>query len=279
MNHHPEGPLRVTRIRPGLAPDPGDGPFAVERLTALTHDLSNLLDGSLRCLLLARRRLEAGAPAAELDSARRQIDTVYSALERMAELVHAVMSGAGALSPAAQYWVRRAVTLEEAITHAAEVLTPEADQHGITIQTRISERAGGLPAGSLYCVILNGIRNALESIQRAQSESRGNQRPTMGGLIEVSGDAGPLNAAGVVMLRIEIRDDGRGLSSVEDARRALEVGYSTKPGSAGVGLAMAREVVREVGGSIELLLREDRRANARRGAVLRINYPIVVEGA
>ena len=43
----------------GTAPtaDPTDASFAAARLTALTHDLANLLDGSMRCLGLAERTL------------------------------------------------------------------------------------------------------------------------------------------------------------------------------------------------------------------------------
>lgn len=278
QHRHPNGPLRVTRVRPGLSPEPADSPFAVERLTALTHDLANLLDGSLRCLLLARRSMEAAPPAMELDAARKQIETVFGALQRMAELVHSAMCGAGAISPAAQHWVRRAVTLQESITHAADVLTPEAGQHGVRLDVRIAEDAASLPAGPLYTVLLNGMRNALESIIRAQAEHP--PLPGQAGHIEVIADCTPVNAAGVTTLRIEIRDDGRGIASTEDARRALDYGYTTKPGgTGGVGLALARDVVREVGGAIELLPREDRARSTRPGAVLRINYPVVAPEA
>jgi signal transduction histidine kinase len=276
MSKHrkPHGPLRVTRVRPGLSPDPADAPFAVERLTALTHELGNLLDGALRCQLLARRSLSAMAPAAEILATQRHLDTIHGALERMAELVHAAMSGAGAVSPAAQHWLRRSVTLHEAINHAADVLFPEAQQHGIRIDWRITPDAASMPAGPLYTVLINGLRNALESIQRSQGERTGNHD----GLVEILADAGPMNASGVVLLNIEIRDDGRGLPSIEDGRRAIDVGYSTKPGSPGVGLALAHEVVREVGGTIELLPREDRAGMARPGAVLKISYPVVAPG-
>jgi nitrogen fixation/metabolism regulation signal transduction histidine kinase len=229
----------------------------------------------MRCQLMARRSLAAMAPAAEVQVARRHLDTVAGVLERMAELVHAAMSGAGAVSPAAQHWLRRAVTLQEAINHAADVLFPEAHQHNIRIEWGVSPQAAALPAGPLYTVLLNGMRNALESIQRAQAE----RRTTEAGLIEITADAGPMNAAGVVILHVDIRDDGRGIPSAEDGRRALGAGYTTKPGSAGVGLALSHEVVREVGGSIELLQREDRAGMVRPGAHLKIHYPVIAPGS
>ena len=67
----------------GDHPDAVDGPFVVERLTALTHDLANLLDGSMRCLGLARRALGrelAVVGVDEIEESRRQVDTVYGAL-------------------------------------------------------------------------------------------------------------------------------------------------------------------------------------------------------
>jgi signal transduction histidine kinase len=288
--HQPDRPpsaaLRVTHVRAGLSPDPVDSPFAVERLTGLTHDLAGLLDGSLRCLLLARRSLAAAGPRAELQTARRQIETVYQALERMADLVHAAMSGAGGMASVMQR-KQPSMTLGDSILHAADVLLPEAEQNGIAIETRISDRAGCLPVGPLYTVVLNAMRNALESIERAQTDpARLNadarsprNAPVHGGLIEVYADVGPASAAGVIILHIEIRDDGHGVESEESARRAVDVGYTTKRGSLGIGLALAHDVVREVGGSIELRRREDRKDPLRPGAVLRIRYPMVVPEA
>ncbi len=55
---------------------------------------------------------------------------------------------------------------------------------------------------------------------------------------------------------------------------AFDFGFTTKPGSLGVGLALAREVIREIGGMIELGHRDERRGSKRPGAVLRIAYPV-----
>src|SRR5207253_8328029 len=138
------------------------------------------------------------------------------------------------------------------------------------IALTIAPAAGALPAGPLYSVLLNGIRNGVEAIARSAPDERG-RRP---GRIDIAasirpprrGDDGAIDVA-----VIDIRDDGRGLPG-GDPDRAFELGFSTKPGSLGVGLALSREVVRELGGSIELIRRSDRSSPMRPGMVLRIHY-------
>jgi signal transduction histidine kinase len=275
-DHRPvsPGPLRLS---PGRAerPDAVDGPFAVERLTKLTHDLNGLLDGSLRWLGLARGSLAAARAAAgdaPLERASRQIETVYAALERMADLVHAAMRSSGSVVGSVTITPTHPITIAEAVQHAADVVTPEAEEHGVSVGVMVSPEAAGKGAGPLYSVLLNGFRNALESVLRAR------QRDGCGGEIRGSVRLEPVGdqtGGGVDLLLIEIRDDGAGLESAAQGAEAFDFGYSTKPGGLGVGLALAREIVREVGGTIELLPARPAGTSRRPGAVLRVVYPVV----
>jgi len=279
QNHNrPGSPIRVTVRPPGDVPDPADAPFAVERLAALGHDLGNLLDGSMRCLSLARRSLGNTAIQTEEErSVQRHLGTVYGALERMADLVHAAMKGSSSVVGSATLCPSQPITLETAITHAADVVGPEAAEHGIQIVLSISPDAAALSAGPLYSVILNGLRNAIESIVRAQPRDVGVRT----GSVEVSATlkpVGPVDDASIDLVLLEIRDDGRGLPGTEDPNRAFDFGYTTKPGGAGVGLALAREVVREYGGMIELVRRTDRGSPTRPGAILKVAYPMARKG-
>lgn len=275
MSQHPsEQPiLRITQSPRGSPPDSADAPFAVDRLTALAHDLGNLLDGSMRCLSLARRALMKDGQDEQADAIRR-LETAYAAMERMADLVHAAMRGSGSVVGSPTLSPTRPITLEEAVSHAADVLFPEAEQRGIRITLSIAEPAASLPAGPLYSVLLNGIRNAVEAIARADPDERG-LRP---GLVEVAAAIRPPRASDDPLIDtavIEIRDDGRGFPGDGDPGRAFDLGFSTKPGSLGVGLALTREVVRELGGSVELVRRTDRPNSPRPGMILRIYYPVV----
>ncbi len=264
------GTLRLSSRTQGSPPDPADGPYAIERITTLSHELRNLLDGSMRCLGLARRSLgAAGVGAEELEAARRQVETVYGALERMADLVHAAMKGSASVVGSPTMNPTRPITIAEAAAHAIDVLTPEADERKVTFDLRVSTEAMQVPSGPLYSVILNGLRNALEAIARAH------HAPETGGRIDVLIGLQPLPGTDVDLLLIDIADDGQGLASDRDAVRALDFGISAKPGGLGVGLALARDVVREVGGSLELSRRPERIGAPRPGAVLKIVYPMV----
>jgi signal transduction histidine kinase len=247
-----------------------DGPFVVERLTALTHDLANLLDGSMRCLGLARRALGrelAVVGAEEIDETRRQVDTtVYGALERMADLVQAAMRGSAAVVSPGEGG-GRAITLQEAIAHAARVVAPEALGLKVRVDVSFSDELAGLPAGPLYTVVLNGLRNALESIGRLPESARRD-----GGRVQILALVRQSPRAGRRFVIIEVLDDGAGIRSAAAGARAFEIGNSSKPGGMGVGLALAREVVREVSGTIELRPRPDIADRIRPGAILRIMY-------
>jgi hypothetical protein len=90
--------LRPAARPTGGNPDPADAPFALERMSRLGHDLNNLLDGSMRCLSLARRALCGDASGdTQIDDARRRVEVAYTALERMADLVHAAMKGSASV--------------------------------------------------------------------------------------------------------------------------------------------------------------------------------------
>jgi signal transduction histidine kinase len=264
------GGLRLTSRTPDVIPDPADGPFAIERLTTLAHELGNLLDGSMRCLGLARRSLAAArGGAAQMEVGLRQLDTVALALERMSDLVHAAMKGSASVVGSPTMNPKQPISICDAASHAIDVVTPEADEAGITIELRASEEARMLPAGPLYSVVLNGLRNALEAIARVK-QSRGGS-----GKIDVDIARQPIPGTEVDLLIIEIADDGAGLASDGQGLRAFDFGFSTKPGGLGVGLALAREVVREAGGNVELNRRPERAGEARPGAVLKIVYPLV----
>jgi signal transduction histidine kinase len=270
--HNRSAALRVTSRPLGSPPDPADGPFAIERLTTLGHELNNLLDGSMRCLGLARRSLGlAQAGGEQVERARQQLETVYAALERMSDLVHAAMQGSASLIGSPTLNPKPPITIGEAVSHAIDVLTPEADELGIVMSLECAAGAEQIAVGPLYSVVLNALRNALESISRAGPDASG----CVGGHVDVRVSAQPVPGADVDLLLIEIADDGHGLASPKQAVQAFDLGYSTKPGGLGVGLALAREVVREVGGSIDLRHRPDRINCSRPGAILKITYPVV----
>ncbi|MFN0131672.1 MAG: ATP-binding protein [Phycisphaerales bacterium] len=271
MADHDPAPRAIRHVStgPGDAPDPADGPFAIERMAALSHELNNLLDGSLRCLGLARRSLgAASAGQACVEHARRHVEAVYGALEHMADLVNAAMRSSSSVVGSPTLSPRHTIRIHDAIQHAIDVLTPEAQERGIVARLDLTPEAASVPVGPLYSVLLNGLRNAIESIAATGLRA---------GQIDVTGSLRPVEDAPedrIDTLTIDIRDDGRGLPKGLDASRAFDFGYSTKPSSMGIGLALAREVVRDMGGSIDLLPRVAGTDPRRPGAILRISVPV-----
>lgn len=167
-------------------------------------------------------------------------------------------------------------SLADAVRHAVDVMTPLAEDARVRLEDEIDAELGQVPAGPIYSAITNAIRNAIESIQHTPESRAG-----MGGHILVR--AWPETGKTGRCVKIHIIDDGlgppvvappkpRGSRSIRDD--VFKLGYTTKPGHSGVGLALSRDVVEQLGGSIELLPREQDPMTGRVGARLEICYPI-----
>lgn len=263
---------------PGRAmpPDPSRAADVLDTFTVMVHEMSNLLDGSLRWLGLAHRTIDQArnpAPGNDLpaedalDQASWQIETARGALERMADLVHAAMRSAGVPIGSRLLAGAEPVGLLDTISHAVRVVGPEAVDRGIALFVDIAPPLRSLPSGAMYAVVLNALRNAIESIAQAQ-------RFSPGGRIEVVAVPGPLPGSYCV----EVRDDGVGPPVIERPDRVFEHGYSTKQSGSGIGLSLAGSIVQDAGGTIRLMRGADLAPIAfpdprRPGAVLRIVMP------
>lgn len=264
--------------RPAPASDVSKaGPLALEGVAELAHELGSMLDGSLRMLGLALRTLGRANPThaeqsdRNLTEAHRQVETASFALQRMADLVHAAMQGATLPLGSPALTNTRPVTLAEAAEHAVRVLTPDAQRIGATIRADIAPAAADQPAGPLYSVLLNGLRNALESL----AESNIGADPRRGGTVELAATCeAPPPGHRVRWICITVTDDGLGPPTGPDAHRLFEHGFTTKSGGHGLGLALSRSIVRDLHGTIQLMPRLSG-ATPRGGAILRIAIPAI----
>lgn len=265
-------PSESRRVRPPGVHDVRDvnsGPAAADQLTVLAHDLSNLLDGSMRWLSLAAAAMPNGEePSADddLTKAREQIGTVLSTLDRMSSMVNAAMRSKSVPIGSALLGVSEATSLAMAVDHAVDVVRPMAGAAGASIQVLIDPSAGKLPAGPIYTVVLNALFNSVQSI--ASATSADSLDP--GGLIEVHVHSDPQREETV----IEVRDDGVGLDRKVRGNNAFEHGVSTKDEHSGIGLSMSRQIVEQLEGVITLQQRDDRKNTSRPGALLRVCIPI-----
>ena len=271
-----QNPLPETkRIRPpGVldSSDPSSGPVAADQLTMLAHDLSNMLDGSMRWLGLAAAALpedQRAEDAQNLVKAREQINTVLSTLDRMSTMVNAAMRSKSVPIGSPLLGVSSVVTIAMVIDHAVDVVRPLASQAGVRIDVRIDPRAGRLAAGPMYTVVLNGLFNAVQSIAKVTKPDSLDP----GGLIEIVARIDSKREETIV----EITDDGVGLDASVRNNRAFKHGVGTNEDHQGIGLSMAHQIVEQLEGIITLTQREDRVASKRPGAMLKVCIPSVSE--
>mgnify|MGYP000195993898 CR=1 FL=1 len=159
----------------------------------------------------------------------------------------------------------------EAIEHATELLSSLSTRHHIEVIARLTARLAASPVGPLYTVILNALQNAVESVI-----SRGGDGHITIGVIEC---VPPANAGygrdTRTWLEMSIVDDGLGPPrNPSESARVFDLGYTTKKGRPGLGLALARSVVQSMGGTIELSAANPGDSAGNRGGSLRVRFPV-----
>ncbi len=245
-----------------------------DRLTAVVHELRNLVDGSLRWVTIAARDLPKASEhpgdeslESELERTRRQLETVRMALVQMNEIVRtSAGSGLSIGSPALGGSAR--VTLGEALDHAVDVVRPRASSLGIELSLTIDERAGPRSAGPTYTVMLNALHNAIDAVETRIARARASKASAGPGRGLVSARLGWIERGGIARVVLEVLDDGIGAPELDDPGEVFDPGFSEREGGHGIGLALCRQIVIELGGRIELTNRTD-----GPGAVLRAVFP------
>jgi signal transduction histidine kinase len=225
-------------------------------LRQLAHELNSLLDGSMRCVGLARISLQNGDGGADrkgADSADDGLGKALGAMKHMAALLQRAMRltvDAAAVSTVAVFHTQQ--TLGETVDEIAHIMGPLAAAHHVALEVELAQSCAPMPAGPLGVVLLNGLRNAIESCSHRS-------------------DAGERR----VHLTIGRDDDGQTLHvTIEDtgvAGGAQHLPEVRGPESHGIGLGLSQQIVRELGGEVGLLLR---RPPLAAGASLRVCVPV-----
>ncbi len=169
-----------------------------------------------------------------------QVDFIVGTVKRLLEWTH---RGRLPLRPLA---------LNELLKEVLWLVGPTLDKNGIRVELSFDERIPPLRADrdSLQQVFLNLVNNSVDAMPE-------------GGVIEVTTSLdGGGGAAQVVF-----RDSGVGIGP-DAAEHLFEPMWTGKPTGSGFGLAIAREVMAEHGGSIELV------EGAERGAAFRLTLPL-----
>jgi signal transduction histidine kinase len=202
----------------------------------LVHELSNLLDGSLRHVSLVLARLDdqtAEHPEHQPTDpdAVASLRTASQALTQMADLLRHWSTGRVGMAST----VDANTALATVVEHVVQLHRPAAAERNIQLSVEIDPIAE-IPAGALGPVISNAVRNAIESIG-------------MDGEVLLTGclDGGEAE--------LRIADDGRGVAAMlpRDTDGLVQPGITTKTGGHGLGLAISRDIVRAMGGSLRLV--------------------------
>lgn len=194
-----------------------------------------------------------------------RLDVVQQSLERMAGLIDGAMRDAarGLGKPGGPL---QQFTLGQSVRHAVDVLAPRAAAAGIAIELAIDERAASLPTGPLYTPLLNGVRNAVDAVERASPDSERDH----GIRGRVSVEVAMESSGGVPGVLARIRDTGRGLARGFDP---LLASGAPRPGGLGIGLALSTTIVEHAGGWLGLANR-DEGGGPGAGAVLQFWVPL-----
>jgi PAS domain S-box-containing protein len=144
----------------------------------------------------------------------------------------------------------RPASLNEVVSQTLELLQPELDNRGLTVQSRLAERLPLAPMDptQIQQVLVNLIKNALQAM-------------TKGGKLTLQTGEG---SEGVW---VSVGDTGGGIPQ-EQVNRIFEPFYTTKKKGSGLGLMIVQRIVRSHGGRIEL------DSQVGRGTVFRIWLPL-----
>lgn len=198
---------------------------------SFAHELNSLLDGAMRWIGLADRTASADADPAVQAAMNEQLASAKQALEQMAELIRRGLM----TEHEPQDLFHSGRTIERELEHVATLVAPQCMQHRVELVREVDTRIASVPAGILAPVMLNGIRNAVESCSQPGLSCRRV-------MVSVT-----LQHARVLELLIE--DTGVGLSP---GTPGTIIGKTTKEDGHGLGLSLCRSLIRRAGGRLEL---------------------------
>ncbi len=198
----------------------------LEALTGeLAHDLKNPLASMVGLGALLDRELEGGTPA----KARDHVRILRTEVDRMRKVVAELLDFSRPVSPLD----RKAHDLEPLLREIVALYEGACAERGLTIELvcRGSTEAE-VDKRKIRTVLVNLVQNALEA------------SPVDGRVaIEVAGKRDRVSIA--------VRDSGPGLDP-EIGERVLEPGVTTKAEGSGLGLTIARTLVHQHDGTLEL---------------------------
>ena len=192
------------------------------------------------------QNLSAGADAAEISGKLEQyLGVAKGEINRLDYIITQFLQ---AIRPAPLQL--KVVSLNAVVGKTLELLQPELDNRGLTVETRLARQLTATPIDptQMQQVLVNLVKNAIHAM-------------TKGGTLTLQTGEG---ADGVWM---SVADTGGGIPQ-EQISRIFEPFFTTKKTGTGLGLMIVQRIVRAHGGRIEL------ESHVGQGTTFRIRLPL-----
>ena len=219
---------------------------ALGQLTAsIAHEVNQPIAGALSSGNAALRWLDK----ADLKAARRAIERVIRDTTRAGDVISDLRALVKKVPPQTETF-----DINEAIREVIVITRGEAEKNGIRVETQLAK---DLPLVHgirvrLQQVLMNLIINAIEAMSGV------NEGPRKLLIKTAQSEPGSVSVA--------VRDSGPGLNP-ENAQRAFEAFYTTKPEGMGMGLSICRSIVEAHGQTLTVT------ANVPHGAIFHFTVP------
>jgi two-component system, NtrC family, sensor kinase len=208
---------------------------------SLAHEVGtplNAISGHLQ--LLARNHPQNADTQRRIQIINKQLEFIVSIVRSLLEWTHKKRS------------VLQPLNLNELVRELIWLVTPALDRHSITVSVSLNQSLPSVNADrdSLQQVLLNLINNSIDAMPN-------------GGHIEISTQLNPQKDK----VELIFSDSGLGIDP-SAYEQIFEPMWTTKTTGSGFGLAIAREIMLEHDGEIEVLEVEGQ------GAVFRLTLPL-----
>ena len=216
---------------------------------AMAHEVRNPLNSIAIHIELMETRLKKMAAAVELETLKRSLTVMAREVDRIDHILEGYLDYAGPSECS-----RKPTRIAELLSAVADRAQEAARAKGVQVAVESA------PAGGTWQIDPGALAQALDAMvgNAVEACSRGGH---------VSLRASEKDAQG----RIEVEDDGEGMSE-ETVRGAFQLGFTTRSGRPGLGLTVAKQIVKAHSGSTHA-----HSAGLGRGAMLRIEIPLDVD--
>lgn len=237
-------PSKHRNVSPATTGD-GKGDQLAERVV---HELNNLIDGCMRNMALAVAQLRHTSDSDDAEAqdaiALERLETATLAMREMAALTRqwSKLAAVAEKDRPSLTSVASVDRLPVVVAQTVRLLSPAAASAGITLDANVAADLADLPAGPMFPVLLNAVRNSIDAIAASQSGSR---------LIDGAGQVFISARRDAGDLVLTVTDNGPGIApNLLDDDGQFRFGRTTKAHGHGLGLSLCREMLGDYGGTI-----------------------------